>query len=203
MTIRMPEPPSVSPFTRYLFENPIPLAAVAAVAAAWLVVSGLRRGDLRRAGIGLAVALVGAGIVGLAALVVTSGERAKIVTRAFVDAVVGKDLVGAMNLVAERAALTLGSPTSEGVDRDTILSLVSESARQFTVTSNRVTLRGFGESSEAGVAHLACVTQVEGGYGPTASEWVIRVARQPDGEWQIERLTWVRVNGRAVTGFPW
>jgi hypothetical protein len=200
MFARLPDPPEVNPFTRTMLENPSLPVAVTLVLAAWLIVTGLRQGDLRRQGAGAGFALLGVLLLVLAWVVVTPGERARAVTRGFVEAVVARDLVGAVDRLGEDAALTIGSTTSEGFDRDRITSLLSWFAAQYRVRSNRISLlRGYTTGRDRAVAHLSCVTEVEGGYGPTVSQWVFEVTRDAGGAWTIHRLAWISANGRHAS----
>ena len=87
----------------------MPLAVVGniVVILGWL---GLREGLSTRVRVAWLLAFIGAAIMLAGALITTSGERAKGVTRALVDAAVAEDMVGALGLFSDDATLHVGSP---------------------------------------------------------------------------------------------
>ncbi|MHC5003323.1 MAG: Cif family virulence factor [Planctomycetota bacterium] len=197
----MPDPPQVGLLTRYLLENPYPLGGVlllVAIVAAW---TGLRDGLRGRLGVAALLGLLAAAVLIVGTLVVTAGEHGERVTRDFVDAVVAEDLVGADNLLTDDAAIAFGSPQNPGLGKEAIRDRLSDVARGWDITSNRCSvLRGYGTAADEAEVHLTCWTEVDGDYGPTVTQWVLRARRQDDGEWRIRRLAWISVNGRPVTG---
>lgn len=193
----MPDPPSVNPITRFIFESPWPLAGVLLAVAAVVFWTGLRDGRTRRFRVAGILAAIGGAILLAGYLVVTSGERAAAVTRSFVEAVAGSDLVGAVDAIAGDGALVIGAPNNPGLSKEFLTALLSRAAREYTITSNRITsLDGYSQGADEGVVHLACRTEVEGGYGPAVTRWVVVARRQAEGDWQIHRLVWISVNGR-------
>jgi hypothetical protein len=196
----MPEPPPVGLFTRYVLENPYPLAGALvalALALAWI---GLREGvygrtKLRAAGVS---AVLAAAVLITGILVITPGEHGVEVTRRLVSHAVNAEVSPAMALFAPGASLSIGSTRNPGVGIDSIRRQLERLESQYRVRSNTITtLRGYGESRDAATVHLACRTEVENGWGPTPSQWVLRVERQDGGEWLITRITAITIAGRT------
>lgn len=194
----MPSPPDVNIFTRYLLENPWPLGIGLVLASCWLIWVGTRDGVIKNVGIGLVLAACGAIILVIGWFVVTSGEHARIVTRSLVNAVAADDTVLARAQLSDRAALAIGSPRNPGFSRTYIDDLLTRVSQRYDIASNTITmLRGYTESSDVGVVHMACFTQVAESPYPTMSQWVVRVQRESDGSWKIVHLTCVSVNDQT------
>jgi hypothetical protein len=191
----MPEPPDVGLFTRFVLENPWPVALALLLAASWLAWTGLREGLGRRVKVAAGLALVGAAVLVTGLMVDTAGERAETITRALVDAAVQKDSPTAMTLFSTDAVFSAGSPNNPGFGIDFITERFDRLATHYTIESNSMTtLRGYTKSTDEATVHLACLTTVSPFPYPTASRWVIQVQRQPDGSWKITRLTCVSIN---------
>jgi hypothetical protein len=93
--------------------------------------------------------------------------------------------------------MAIGSPTNAGFELAYIQSQLVRLDQTYTITSNRITrLDGFKENADRATVHLACRTEVEGGWGPTPSQWVLDVRRQEDDSWKIERITCISIAGR-------
>src|SRR4051812_34787296 len=108
----MPEPPHVSIITRYLFENPWPIAialVLVGLIAGW---TGMRDGIINR--MRLAAAMIGLALLAIFAgyMVTTPGEHGRIVTESLVKAFVVGDVVSVDSLLAKEATLVIGSPTN-------------------------------------------------------------------------------------------
>ncbi len=191
----MPQPPQVGLITRYVLENPYPLALVLLALAgglAWTAVRNERRDRLRAGG---ALAILGVAVLLLGAVVVTSGEHARRITRALVEAAVAADVSAAMQLFADEATLSFGRATNPGYATDEIHWRLERLDDQWRIESNRITmLRSYSESSDAATVHLACLTMLTRGYGATPTQWVLRIQRQPGGGWKIAHVTWVSIN---------
>jgi hypothetical protein len=186
----------MSALRHYLLENPYPLGGAVIVIGIALAAISLRSGIGGRVRAGLAVALAGAAVIAVGAVVTTAGERARAVTRDLVDRVVAGDITGAAGLFAEDALLHFGQPTAIGHDLDWIIEGLSEFDSSYAVESNHITkLRGETESAAAGTVVLTCWTEISA--GTHRSEWIVRVERQDDGAWRIADLTFVALDGRA------
>lgn len=193
----MPDPPDVSLFSRYVLENPWPLAIALLATAVWLAWSGMREGLTNRLRLAGALTLIGGATLAVGTLVVTSGEHAEGVTHALVDAAVKGDVNSAANLFATDAVFSAGSPNNPGFGRGFIVDLLHKLGSTFAVESNTITeLQGFSETGDRATAHMACWTTLRVAYGPGASQWVVRVRRDSDGSWKITHLTCISVNNR-------
>lgn len=200
----MSDAPSTDLLTRYVLENPYPLAALLGAVAIGLLWVGLREGRGRP--------LQGAGITGLlaiaivitASVVTTSGEHGERVTREFVDRVVANDTAGALAMVSPAVAVTVGSPRNPGRDYAFFKSRLEFLAQRYPISNNRITsLRGYSESSDIAIVHLSCSTQVDAGYGPVPSRWIVRVERGDDSQWIITRMTAVSIASRTPSDSLW
>lgn len=191
----MPEPPDSNIFTQYVLENPWPLGLVLLAAGGFLLWSGSRDGLLNKMKVGGILGAMGAAVLIIGYVVVTSGEHAKRVTRQLVNAAVDHDSAGALALFSPDAVFAFTSPKNPGFGFDFINTQMNRLGDRYSIDSNTITmLRGYSESSDAGVAHLACITHVQG--FPTVSRWVVRVKKQPSGAWEIVHLTCVAINDR-------
>lgn len=194
----MPEPPDVGWLTRHLFENPYPASLAALAIAAGLAWIGLR--DARRDRLVAAVVLAAFGGAALltGALVTTAGERARVVAQDLVAAAVDGDIPAAMRLLDDEAILAFGSPKNPGFGLDFIHDRLTRLTDRHPVESNRTTmLKAYTESPTRATVHLACWTEVEQGYGFTASQWVLRIEPDADGILKVVHITCVSINGRT------
>lgn len=192
----MPDPPSVSLFTRYVLENPWPIGVGLLIAAAWQAWSGFREGLKSRQQAAAVLGLLGVALLLIGHFVVTSGEHAKALTRSLVDAAVKNDSYAALSMISDEAVLTIGSPSNPGYGIDVIRNLFERVAPRYPIESNTITmLRGYTEGTTSATVHLACLSTVNG--FPSVSSWVLQVRRQADGSWKVMRLTCVSVNDRA------
>lgn len=194
----MPDPPHVGLVTRHVLENPYPLGLVLVALAAgfaWTAVRGERPRRLRPAGV---LAALGAAALVTGAVVVTAGERATEVTRRLVEAAVAGDVKSAGALFADEAALAFGAPTNPARTRASIQDRVDNLDGKYRVAENRITkLRSYTESRRRATVHLACLTTLEGRFGPTPTQWVLRVECLDDGSWKITHVTWVSIAGQT------
>ena len=201
----MPELPSNGVWTRYVLENPWPLAIVLLAIAALAAWSGFREGIAFRQKAAGALALVACGILTIGHLVVTAGEHARAATVALVHATVNKDLIATSNVLAPNAVVSFGQPSNPGFDRDYIMERLDAFRQKYTIDSNTISsLKTFGESPTAAVVHLDCWSQVTTSFGPAPvrSQWILRVEKQSDpaGEWKIARVTLVAINNQTHDG---
>jgi hypothetical protein len=198
--MKMPDPPSVGLIERYVLENPWPLALLLVVAAILIGWTALVQGHLKRLPASVILMGLALAIVALGYFIQTSGERARLVTRQFVEAVAAEDVSGATLLLAPDATFAFDSPLNPGYDMRFIKTQLQRARDDFEIESNRITrLEGYVVNEDRGLVHLTCWT--EAGYGPTRSQWVIEVSRQADGSWLISRLTCLRIGDRAASSF--
>jgi ketosteroid isomerase-like protein len=184
----MPTPPDVGVLTRFVLENPWPLAGLLLVVAVVLAWTGLREGATGRLKAALVPALAGAAALAAGTLVTTSGERATAVVRGFVTAVEETDLVAAANAIAEDGSIGVASVNNPGFGKDYIITRLDRLGGRFAITSNRITqLDAYTISPDEAEVHLGVRTETDRGMGPALTRWVIRVRRQDDGEWRIQR----------------
>ena len=189
----MPDAPHVSFFTRYVLEQPLPVAVVLLAIAGVLGFVALRDGRRNLLYAGAAALLLAVAVYVTGQLVETSGEKAEALTKRFVALAVAGDTVGTMALFSDDAVLTLVSPTSEALSIALVRSGVDMVARRYTIDENRITqLRGYTVDSDHAIVHMTCMTTVLGTTNQT--QWVLSVREQADGSWKIEKLTWVNVN---------
>ncbi len=194
----MPEPPDVGWLTRHLLENPYPASLATLAIAAGLAWIGLRDARSDRLVAAVILAALGGAAMLTGALVTTAGERARRVTQDLVAAAVDGDVGAAMRLLDDEAILAFGSPKNPGFGLDSIHDQLTRLTDRHPVESNRMTtLRAYTESPERAIVHLACITEVVRGYGPTASQWVLRIEPDDNGTWKVTHITCVSINGRT------
>ncbi len=200
----MPEAPSVSILTRYLFENPWPLAVLIIGIAAVLGWQGAREGLWKRVQVAGLLVVAAVAVVATGSMVITAGEHGEKVTRAFVEAAVTNDLTGADRLLTRDATLAVGSTKNPGLELSAIQSHLAR-MRNYQITGNRITsLRGYSMDRGRAQVHLACATESGGAYaGFVPSQWVLHVRREPDGSWAIERVTCISIAGRTPSLNIW
>lgn len=192
----MPPPPDTSLFTRYLLENPWPVAVILAACGAVVLWTGLREGLVSRTRLGGGLIAIGVAAAVIGWLVVTPAEHAKRTVRGLAD-LVASNQVGADEFFAPNVSMAFASPTNPGYDMDFILDRLNRLTQAYRIESNTITmLRGYSESDDSGLVYLGCLTSVSQFPGYSASQWIIRVQRQADGQWKITRLTWMSINGQ-------
>ncbi len=192
----MPDPPSVGLVTRFLLENPYPVGLVVLAVAGGLLWTGLREGRRERMLVGLIGIVLAAAVLTIGAVVVTSGERARRVTIALVEAAVTANVVDVMSHFADEATFAFASPTNPGFPLDYIRQQASRLEAQYHIESNRITqLKAYSVSKDSAIVHLGCSTTVEQGYGPTPTQWVLQIERNDQGDYKIVHVTWVSLAG--------
>ena len=188
----------MGPLTPYVLENPYPLGVLMLAVGAGLAWTALGAEDRRRLIIAGVLAALGAAILAVGAVIVTPGEHARRVVLEVVDAAVQADIPLATASFADDAVLSMGSPSNPGYSRDSIAQRMQGLAGRYRIASNRVTrLESSTESRQRGIVHLACRTELQLGFGPVPTSWVVQVDRQPDGTWKISRVTWVTLASRT------
>ena len=194
----MAYPATVDLFTRYVLENPFPLGLLLLVLGAGLARSGLRTGLRPRLVAAAVAAVVGAAVMLAGTTVVTAGEHARRVVLEAVDAAVRADVAGVVALLADDAVLSLASPNNPGFPREAIERRLAGLAGKYRIASNRVTnLDAATVSRQRGEVNLVCRTELELGFGPMPTSWIVQVDRQTDGSWKIARVTWVTLATRT------
>ena len=184
--------------TRYVLENPWPLAVLLLAVAAGLAWTGLQAVDRRRVIAAGVVALTAAGVMAAGKAVVTPGEHARGVVMAVVDAAVAADVGTAAAALADDVSLSLGSQNNPGFARDAIVRRLDGLAGRYRIQSNRITkLDAETVTPDRGVVQLACLTELKLGFGPVPTSWIIQVDRQSDGSWKISHVTWVKLATRT------
>ncbi len=195
--VTMPEPPPESLHVRWILENPWPLGATLLLIGAVVGWMGLRDGVLNRQRAGFVIVMAGLLVVAAGFAITTSGEHAKGVVKDLLRRAESADITGASTLFAADASISFGRPENPGLGAGEIFKRLDLLAGPYRIKSNTVTtLKGYSESAEMGVVHLGCLTTVEAGYGPTPSQWVLKVKRQSSGAWEIVRITLVSAAGR-------
>ena len=193
----MPDPPHIGVFTHYVLENPYPLGLVLLALGGGLAWTGMRPERRQRLRAGGALAVIGAAALLIGWLVVTSGEQARRVTLALVDAAVDADVSAARALIAEDATLSFAAVTNPGYPADEINVRVERLGDKYLIESNHITmLRAYSESADRATVHLACRTTLQVGFGPAVTRWVLRIERQDDGAWKVVHITWMSIAGR-------
>lgn len=184
--------------TRYVLENPFPLGLLLLVLGAGLARSGLRTGRRPRLVAAAMAAAAAAAVVVAGTTIETAGEHARRVVLDAVDAAVQGDVAGVTALLADDAVLSLASPNNPGYPRNAIERRLAGLAGRYRIASNRITsLDAATVSRQRGEVNLACRTELELGFGPVPTSWVVEVDRQPDGSWKIARVTWVTLATRT------
>lgn len=196
----MPDPPPTSLLTRFVLENPYPLGVVLLCLAGGLIWRGASSGQRQERPL---IGAVGLGLAGIAVLVlgrltVTAGEQARAVTKALVEAATAGDLPAARAWVAPDARLTFGAATNPGYARAAIDRRLQRLEGRYLIADNDITmLKAYTTGPETALVHLACRTTLASGYGPSFTQWVLEVRRQPDGSFQVKHIRWVSFNGRS------
>jgi len=190
----MPDPPSTSLVTTYLFENPWPLIGALLAVAAILLWRGLREGLGRMAMAGVVAALL-AVVVFLASVVVTTpGEHARALVRTMVSAAEEGDIRTITLLFGDDATLHFDRPENPGYAIDSLNRAASTLADINRIESNSITqFRAYTVDADSAIVHLGCRTTTVASRGPVGSRWVIHVGRDADGQWRIERITCVSI----------
>jgi ketosteroid isomerase-like protein len=200
----MPDPPATSPLTRYLFENPWPGTLGLGLIGILLLWRALAGGQRRLLLFGIVAVALAAANLRLSVAVTTAGEHAKQTVRELVAAAVDADIAAASALFEPDAIINFDRPENPSLGRATIDRGLESLAGRNRVESNSTTLlKGFTLDDGTGLVHLGCWTRTASSMANTPSQWVLRVRRQPDGAWQISRVTCVSIAGRQVGSAVW
>jgi len=196
-------PQSPRMLTRWLFENPWPLAIALALLGAVLVLRGL--GDGRRpllVGGGAAVALALAALL-VGSVVTTPGEHAAAIVRRLVAHAEQAETDAALGLFADDAVMNYGRRENPGTAIADIRRALSALEGRHRIESNRVRrLVAVTLDEETGEVELSCSTTTGSSSGAVPTDWIVRV-RRIDGEWRIDRLTFERLFAGPPTPGVW
>ncbi len=186
-------PQSAAMLTRWLFENPWPLAIALGVAAALLVMRWLsdRRRPILLGGCAAAALAVGALLAG--SMVTTPGEHAEAVVRRLVEHAERAETDAAVALFAEGAVLNYGRRENPGTAIEDIRRALSALEGRHRIESNRIRrLEAVTLDGKTGEVELSCSTTTSSSSGAVPTDWIVRV-RLVDGAWRIDRLTFERL----------
>ncbi|GEM_PF-4315687 len=179
--------PSGSPLIANTLESPWFLAALLLIAGgiAWF---GFRYRFPRRAPMA-AGALVAAalGLVALAALVETTGERLARETRSLVAAAVAGDATAVGELLDNDLVLRVGRDKSS-LDKADLLDRI-KGIKALVQSNNVRETRGVRTGSETGESVLAQTTTTAMGQ-PTPNEWRFRWRKDAGGHWRVVEMIW-------------
>jgi hypothetical protein len=196
-------PQSPPMLTRWLFENPWPLAIALALVGAVLLVRWL--GDRSRpllAGGGVAIVLAVAALL-VGGVVTTPGEHAEAVVRRLVGHAERAETDAAVALFAEGAVLNYGRRENPGTAIEDIRRALSALEGRHRIESNRVRrLAAVTLDEETGEVELSCSTTTSSSSQAVPTDWIVRV-RRIDGEWRIDRLTFERLFMNPPTPGVW
>jgi len=181
--------PSGSMLTLYTLESPQFLVALLIIGAgfAWF---GLRfrfpRQSLIATGLLLASA---AGLVVLASLVETTGERLGRETRLLVEAALSGDAAGFGALLEDDLVVRVGRDRSS-LDKGDLVERI-KALKQLIKSNNVREARGVSTGPGTGESVLAQTTTTQMA-APTPNEWRFRWRRDVDGQWRITEMIWER-----------
>jgi hypothetical protein len=186
--------------TKYIFENPWPLALLCLAVGGFLLWKWLREGDRAMRDIGGAAAAAGCVVLVLGYAITTNGERASRVVREFVTRAETGDTSGMLELLTPTCVLHYGAPENPGVPREMWEPAIGLLKGRYTIESNSVTrLDAESAGGDAATVELACVTSVDIAPYPTPSAWWLKVGAQSDGSWKIERIASRKIGGQVPT----
>jgi hypothetical protein len=195
----MPEPPSASLFTHYVFENPWPLGILLLAVAIIVGYLGMREALRNRIRVAMVCGLLGIAVITAGTFVTTPAEQGEHIVTALVEAAVNEDLVGGLALFSDDAIMNAGSPQNPGFGYEFIQARFARLGERYDIESNSITsLRGYSVTRDDAEVHLACHTTVAGFPYPAVSRWIVRVQRETDGQWKVTRLTCVSINNETV-----
>lgn len=189
---------------RTLLERPWPLIGVLALVAGVLAWRGVGTGERRPFLLAGAVASVGLAVLLIAYLVTTPAERAAAVVRAFVAEAEAGRTDRMLDLLTPQATFHYGRPENPGLPMDEIRSMLRTLEGRYRIEANSITqLDATTDSDRAATVLLSNRTSVAAGYNHVPNSWWLRVARQEDGDWRIERIAFLRVAGQTPGGSFW
>ena len=175
--------------TRWIFENPWPLALLFMAVGAALLWRNRADGSRPLLLSGLVAILVGAATLLAGRLVTSPGEEAARVARELVARAEAADIDDAIALFSENAVLNYGRRENPGDAIAEIKSALRTLETRHRITSNRIRrLEARTLDGDTGEVELSCSTSTGSFEGAIPTDWIIRVRREGDG-WRIDRLT--------------
>jgi hypothetical protein len=194
----MPRPPSVSFITRYLFENFWPGAIILLLAAAMGIIIWKRDASRRSLLVSATLGALAVLHMAVAMAVSTSGERARAVVTALVDAAVAADVPTARAQFSRDATMSFGAADNPAESIDFIQQSLEQLRGRYTIADNRIThLRSYSVDRTRALVHLRVITRLEEAPYAIPTSWVLSIARQDDGSWKIEHITFIEYAGQT------
>ena len=189
--------------TAWLFENPVPLAAILGVVALLLGWRALTGGSRRELLVAAVAAVLGLGAILVGRAVVTPGEEARAVVEQLVAFAEEAETGRASELFAPNAVLNYGRRENSGVSIEAIRSALASLANSNRIESNRITRLVYRTLDEkTGEVELSCSTETARSMGVIPTSWIMR-ARKTGDAWRIDRITFESVFGKPPTPRIW
>lgn len=90
--------------------------------------------------------------------------------------------------------------------RDVISMTLERAIEQYRVENNFVSVRGVEVNGQRGRSHLVVRSMLGGEYGgrPVRTEWLLVWAGNDKGEWRVQSIQWLELNGQEPPrGIVW
>ena len=193
--------------TRWLYENPVPLAVLLSAVAVFLAFRALSSGERRTwlaAGTAVALAL---GALAIGKWIVTPGEEARVIAEDLVAYAETADVDAAAALFTGNAVLNYGRRESQGLSIQAIRRALESLAAANRIESNRITRLVYRTLDEStGEVELSCSTMTARSTMVVPTNWIVRVRRTGgtgSPSWKIDRLTFESWFGKAPPQNLW
>lgn len=193
----LPSPPALE---RWLFEQPIPVAAGFVVLGAAMLVAMQRRGRLHAGAVmAAACALLSAAVFIGAMLITTTREELTERTRRWVARAVAADADGAGADLDDHIVLASGGEVIKAATKDDLLDVVrgmhAMKLHEWSQRARGAEADGGGGGGRTQVT-VKAVTEITGD-APWYSTWEFTWRRSGASDWRITRLECLTVYGRA------
>ena len=184
--------------SHYLLENPWPIGIISGTLGLILIISFVRTGETRLLLGCLAALALAVLVVSLDALITTPAEHGETLVSELVDAAEAGDVEGMLRHISPEASLHLGSVTRPGRPFAALKESFETLSGRNRITENWV-IRLSGESDGLGGAlvFLSCRTSTSGSYGLVPTTWFFEIGPDGNGGWQITRIVFESLMGRA------
>lgn len=193
--------------TRWLYENPVPLAVLLGAVAVFLAFRALSSGERRTwlaAGTAVALAL---GALAIGKWIVTPGEEARVIAEDLVTYAETADVDAAAALFTGNAVLNYSRRESQGLSIQAIRRALESLAAANRIESNRITRMVYRTLDEStGEVELSCSTMTARSTMVVPTNWIVRVRRTGgtgSPSWKIDRLTFESLFGKAPPQNLW